>query len=138
MRVIETNGSYSVEMTEDEQKIGIRPVDFYKIGREGRSDDVEALHALDPSLVSYNLPPDHITNLCTDEELQSLCFQRPGTLEYIRDEVSAALGVPASVLPDEMVEAWQTLFIAKQNSRQEFRRVCREAAKEARRALGAG
>jgi hypothetical protein len=66
-----------------------------------------------------------------DEELQSLCFQRPGTLEYIRDESSAALGV----LPDEMVEAWQTLFIAKQNSRQEFRRVCREAAKEAKRVL---
>ena len=91
------------------------------------------MHAL--GLCSYSLPPDHITNLCSDEELQSLCFQRPGTLEYIRDEVSAALGVPASVLPDEMVEAWQTLFIAKQNSRQEFRRVCREAAKEAKRVL---
>ena len=117
MKVIETDGSYSVEMTEDEQKVGIRPVDFYKINRTGCSNDVEALHALDPSLCSYSLPPDHITNLCSDEELQSLCFQRPGTLEYIRDEVSAALGVPASVLPDEMVEAWQTLFIAKQNSR---------------------
>ena len=135
MKVIETDGSYSVERTEAELKVGIRPVDFYKINRPGCPDDVEALHALDPSLVSYSLPPDHVTNLCTDEELQSLCFQRPGTLEYIRDEVSAALGVSASVLPDEMVEAWQTLFIAKQNSRQEFRRVCREAAKEAKRVL---
>jgi len=42
-----------------------------------------------------------LDNLCSDEELQSLCFQRPGTLEYIRDEASAALGV----LSDEMVEA---------------------------------
>ena len=125
----------TVATTEAELKVGIRPVDFYKINRPGCPDDVEALHALDPSLVSYSLPPDHVTNLCTDEELQSLCFQRPGTLEYIRDEVSAALGVPASVLPDEMVAAWQTLFIAKQNSRQEFRRVCREAAKEAKRVL---
>jgi hypothetical protein len=65
MKVIETDGSYSVEMTEDEQKVGIRPVDFYKINRTGCSNDVEALHALDPSLCSYNLPPDHITNLCS-------------------------------------------------------------------------
>jgi hypothetical protein len=133
MKVIETDGSYSVERTDFEQKVGIQPVDFYKVNRTGCSNDVEALHALDPSLCSYNLPPDHITNLCSDEELQSLCFQRPGTLEYIRDEASAALGV----LPDEMVEAWQTLFIAKQNGRQEFRHVCREAAKEAKRVLGA-
>ena len=49
MKVVESDGSYSVERTEAEQKVGIRPVDFYKINRPGCPDDVEALHARAPA-----------------------------------------------------------------------------------------
>jgi hypothetical protein len=140
MKVTNNEGGVTVELSAAEQNRGLRPVDFYKL-REAPSDDIEALYNIDPSLCSYGLPPDHITNVCSDEELQSLCFQRPGSLTWVREEASAALGVPADSLPDEMVAAWQKLYQAKQGGRSEYRteyrRVCREASKAAKKALAA-
>ena len=81
--------------------------DFYKFSRETASDDEEALHVVDQSLASYSLRKGHVTELVTEDKLESLCYQRVGSENWIREEASNALSVPASVLPGEVVNAWQ-------------------------------
>ena len=85
MKVIEAESGVTVELSEEESKRGMVPADFYKVNREAPSDDVDALHAVDPSLASYGLRKGHVTELVTEEELESLCYQRVGSENWIRE-----------------------------------------------------
>ena len=107
MTVIEAGPGVEVALSEDESKRAGR---FLQGQPRDALDDAEALHAVDPSLASCGLRKGRVTELVIEDELESLCYQRVGSENWIREE---------------MVEAWQTLFLA----------VCRQAVKAAKKVL---
>ena len=70
-----------VALSEDELK---------RAGRflQGQPSDAEALHAVDPSLASCGLRKGHVTELVIEDELKSLCYQRVGSENWIREGAS--------------------------------------------------
>ena len=81
MTVIEAGPGVEVALSEDESK---------RAGRflQGQPSDAEALHAVDPSLASCGLRKGHVTELVIEDELKSLCYQRVGSENWIREGAS--------------------------------------------------
>ena len=81
MTVIEAGPGVEVALSEDESK---------RAGRflQGQPSDAEALHAVDPSLASCGLRKGRVTELVIEDELESLCYQRVGSENWIREGAS--------------------------------------------------
>ena len=135
MRVITSDaGEVTVQLNDAESKRGLQPVDWYKLGHN-TPDAVEELYETGPDFARMGLQADHIVNLLSPAELELMCFKKEGTTSAILDEASQRCGVPPETFPPELIEAWHTLYHAKQGGRQEYRRVVREAAKAAQKIL---
>ena len=85
MTVIEAGPGVEVALSEDESKRAGR---FLQGQPRDALDDAEALHAVDPSLASCGLRKGHVTELVIEDELKSLCYQRVGSENWIREGTS--------------------------------------------------
>ena len=127
-------GQVTVELNEAERKRGLQPCDWYKLSHP-TPDAVEELYDMGAEFAGMALEADHIVNLLTPAELELMCFKTEGTMTAILDEASQRCGVPPETFPPELIEAWHTLYHAKEGGRQQYRRVVREAEKAAKKIL---
>ena len=87
MTVIEAGPGVEVALSEDESKR--RGTGRFLQGQPRDAlDDTEALHAVDPSRASCGLRKGHVTELVIEDELKSLCYQRVGSENWIREGAS--------------------------------------------------
>ena len=124
---------------------GLSPIDFLRAFHD-KHDDLDKIDELigldsegDTSRLFYakmGLNPQHINNQFTDNELENLCYERPGSQRWYVQRLTEKLGCDASEIPEEIVDAIQECNIQKSLGRNHFRNYMRKVNKSYRAKTG--
>jgi hypothetical protein len=124
---------------------GLSPVDFLRAFHD-KHDDLDKIDELlnldaetDTGKLFYTkmgLSAQHINNQFTDEELENLCYERPGSQRWYVQRLTEKLGCDASEIPEEIVNAIQECNIQKSLGRASFRNYMRRVNKSLNQKTG--
>jgi hypothetical protein len=92
---------------------GLEPNDFIKYSLPLKEEDTDDLISLNIGAEKIPLPPNHICNVLTDNEIESICYQRaydarPSVLATV-DRICNLLSMPSEHIPAGMIEAQMKL-----------------------------
>ena len=107
---------------------GLEPLDFIKASSSIAPADVDQLHALGAGLETMALPKNHINNVLTEEELESLCYKRMGKVpSYLgyQELISKVIDVQPEWLPSGLVDAQLVISYEKSLGRRSYKNFLR-------------
>jgi hypothetical protein len=107
---------------------GLEPLDFIKASSSIAPDNVDELHAIGVGLETMALPKNHINNVLTDEELESLCYKRMGKVpSYLgyQSLISKVIDVEPEWLPPGLVDAQLVMSYEKSLGRRSYKNFLR-------------
>ena len=113
---------------------GLRPLDFMRAFHD-RHDDLEKIDGLididagEPYFSKMGLHKDHPNMVFTEEELEGVCYKRPGSQTWYADKLTTAFGCSINEIPPEVVTSLQQIDIQKSMGRNNFRNFMRRVNK---------
>ena len=118
--------------------MGLRPVDFLRAFHDTETDikQIDKLIDLDAEgntkkmfYTKMHLSPQHINNQFTDEELECLCYGRPGTKKWYAENIARKTASNLEDIPDVILDAIQECNIQQSLGRTSFRNYMRRVNK---------
>ncbi len=118
--------------------MGLRPVDFIRAFHDKETDikKIDNLIDLDAEgntsqmfYTKMHLSTQHINNQFTDEELEGLCYGRPGTKKWYAENIARKTASNIEEIPDVVLDAIQECNIQQSLGRSSFRNYMRRVNK---------
>lgn len=118
--------------------MGLRPVDFIRAfhDTEGDIKKIDSLIDLDAEgntkkmfYTKMNLSSQHISNQFSDEDLECLCYTRPGTKKWYAENIARKTSGEIADIPDVVLDAIQECNIQQSLGRSSFRNYMRRVNK---------
>lgn len=113
---------------------GLRPLDFMRAFHD-RHEDLEKIDGLididagNPYFSKMGLHKDHPNMVFTEDELEKVCYLRPGSQTWYADKLTSCFGCSLSEIPVEVVTSLQQIDIQKSMGRTSFRNYMRRVNK---------